>query len=307
MIKDNIRKVKERIEKTCLKIGCNPSSINIVAISKGRAIEEIKEVIEAGITNIGENRVQEASIKHSKFSVLYSSAKIKNFGKTSPKFYMKFGVTVQRSEVNQGVIPAPVFTGVNSAGIQRGHGRMDARFHGHDKNGRRELPEAELLQFGGLFPVFKWHMVGHLQINKVKNAVRIFDLIQSVDSLCLAQEIDKQAKKIDKIQDILIEIKTSPEETKFGLNLDKALEAIKEIDKLKNINLKGLMTIAPIVCEPDNSRPYFRMLKELFDRINRQNRLNRLNILSMGMTDDYEAAIGEGSNMLRLGRAIFEG
>ncbi len=228
MIKGNIRLVRKRIERSCSKIGRNPSSVNIVAISKGRAIEEVKEVIEAGITDIGENRVQEAV---SKFNELRT---------------------------------------------------MNYKL--------------------------RTHLVGRLQTNKVKHAVRIFDLIQSVDSLRLAQEIDKQAKKIDKIQDILIEIKTSPEETKFGLNPDKALEVIKEIDKLKNINLKGLMTIAPIVDEPKNSRPYFRMLRELRDKINSlQLTAYNLEFLSMGMSDDYEAAIEEGANMVRLGRAIFEG
>jgi len=147
-------------------------------------------------------------------------------------------------------------------------------------------------------------LVGHLQTNKVKDAVRIFDLIQSVDSLRLAAEIDKQAAKINKIQDILIEIKTSPEATKFGLKPNAAIEVIKEIAQLKNINMKGLMTIAPLVDEPEKTRPYFRQLRELRDYLRAMN--YELGILSMGMTDDFEVAIEEGSNMVRIGRAIFE-
>ena len=150
-------------------------------------------------------------------------------------------------------------------------------------------------------------MVGHLQTNKVKDATKIFDLIHSVDSLHLAQEIDKQAARINKAQDILIEIKTSPEANKFGLKPDDAVEVIKEIVKLKNINLRGLMTIAPIVDNPEKARIYFRMLKELRERICSQlSAFSSQLILSMGMTDDFEVAIEEGADMVRLGRVIFE-
>ncbi|MBL7151525.1 MAG: YggS family pyridoxal phosphate-dependent enzyme [Candidatus Omnitrophica bacterium] len=153
----------------------------------------------------------------------------------------------------------------------------------------------------------KWHMVGHLQRNKVKEAVRIFDLIHSVDSARLALEIDRQATVINKIQDILVEVKTYPEEPKFGLKADEAIEVIKKISQLKNLNLKGLMTIAPIVAAPEDARPYFRMLRELQSKINKLGIINYgLQTLSMGMTDDFEVAIEEGSTMVRLGRAIFD-
>jgi pyridoxal phosphate enzyme (YggS family) len=123
----------------------------------------------------------------------------------------------------------------------------------------------------------------------------------------LAQEIDREAGKINKIQDILIEIKTSAEETKFGIKADEAIKVIAELAGLKNINIKGLMTIAPIVDNPEKTRPYFKMLRELRDRINSLNTIPfTLYALSMGMTDDFEIAIEEGSNMVRLGRAIFE-
>jgi pyridoxal phosphate enzyme (YggS family) len=217
MVKDNIAKIKGRI----------PGHITIVAVSKNRAPEEIKEAVEAGITDIGENKVQEALLK---------------------------------------------------------------------------FPELRTMGYS-----IRTHMVGHLQTNKAKEAVKIFDLIQSVDSLRLAQEIDKQAAKINKIQDILIEVKTSPEATKSGLKPDEAIEVIKQIAKLKNVKIKGLMTIAPVVDNPEKSRPYFRMLRELRDKINRLRTTPcELRILSMGMTDDFLVAIEEGADMVRLGRAIFE-
>ncbi|MBU1870299.1 MAG: YggS family pyridoxal phosphate-dependent enzyme [Candidatus Omnitrophica bacterium] len=145
----------------------------------------------------------------------------------------------------------------------------------------------------------KWHMVGHLQTNKVKDALKIFDLIHSVDSFRLAGEIDKQAAKISKVQDCLIEVKTSPEATKFGVNPEETLEFIKQIAQFKNIRVKGLMTIAPLVDMPELVRPYFRQLRELRDEINGEL------LLSMGMSDDFEVAIEEGANIIRLGRVIF--
>ena len=233
MIKENILRMNAQILRVCSKTDRNPEEISIVAVSKGRNLQEIREVASAGITEIGEIRVQEAVFKLNE-------------------------LTDQRLPAGQ-------------AGI-------------------------------------KWHMVGHLQTNKAKEAVKIFDLIQSVDSLHLAAEIDKQAAKINKVQDILIEIKTSTEATKLGLKPDAAIEVIKEIIKLKNINVKGLMTIAPLTGDPEKARPYFRMLRELRDEINQCSADSlQLKVLSMGMSDDFEVAIEEGSNMVRLGRAIFEG
>ncbi len=150
-------------------------------------------------------------------------------------------------------------------------------------------------------PEIQWHMIGHLQKNKVKDAVGIFQLIHSVDSLVLAEEINKRAAKINKIQDILLEVKTSPETTKSGLGPDKVKEAIGEISRLKNINIKGLMTIAPLVNHPEEARPYFKKLRELRESTNASY------ILSMGMTDDFEVAIEEGADIIRIGRGIFQG
>ncbi|MDD4981031.1 MAG: YggS family pyridoxal phosphate-dependent enzyme [Candidatus Omnitrophica bacterium] len=231
MVKENILKIKEHISLACAKIKQDPGKITIVAVSKDRTIGQIKEAIEAGVTDIGENRVQEALSKYN-----------------------------------------------------------------------------ELTAYDLQLTTTKWHMVGHLQTNKAKDAVKIFDLIQSVDSLRLAQAIDKEAAKLGKIQDILLEIKTSPEESKTGLKAEEAIEVIEDIARMKNINIKGLMTIAPLADNPEKTRPYFRMLRELRDKVNALTTSDkRLTTLSMGMTDDFEIAIEEGSNMVRLGRAIFEG
>jgi hypothetical protein len=229
MIKENVFKIKERILSICSKTNRNPDTITIVAVSKDRTPEQIKEVIETGITDIGENKIQEAILKYNNLT----------------------------------------------------------------PNTQYPIP-------------IKWHMVGHLQTNKVKEAIRIFDLIHSVDSIHLAAEINKQAARINKIQDILIQVNTSSKGIKFGLKPDETIEVIKEIAKLKNLNIKGLMTIASIVDDPEKTRPYFRMLRELRDEIGKFGiwKLG-FGILSMGMTDDFEVAIEEDANMLRLGRAIF--
>ena len=215
MIKENVLKVRKRIESACLRARREPVAVKLIAVSKNRSIEEIEEAVASGITEFGENRVQEALLKYS-------------------------------------ALPA------------------------------------------------QWHMVGHLQTNKVKDAVKIFNLIQSVDSLRLAREINQEALKVNKIQEILLEVKVSPEATKFGLSPEEVPGVIREASGLDNIKIKGLMTIAPIVQTPEEARPYFRMLKDLRARIDSKM------ILSMGMSDDFEVAIEEGSDMVRIGRAIFE-
>ena len=214
----NITNIKARIAAACFKVGRSPDSVSLIAVTKGRDIEQINEAAKSGITDIGENRVQEALLKYS-------------------------------------VIKASV----------------------------------------------KWHMVGHLQTNKVKDAVRIFDLIHSVDGLPLAQEINKQATKINKVQDILLEVKTSPEATKFGITPDDIVSVYRATAKFNNLRVKGLMTIAPAADDPKQARPYFRQLRNIRDGIDKHL------VLSMGMSDDYEVAIEEGADIIRIGRALFEG
>ena len=192
MLKESVLAVRKRIASACARAKQDADAVTLVAVSKGRTVAQIEEALEAGISDIGENRVNEASVKYN-------------------------------------TRPLSV---------------VDGR------------------------PI-KWHMVGHLQTNKAKTAVEIFDLIHSVDSIRLAEELDKQASRINKVQYILVEVKTSPEATKFGLKPEETAGIISEIVRLKNIRIKGLMTIAPIVSNPEEARPYFRKLKEIFDEINR--------------------------------------
>jgi len=152
----------------------------------------------------------------------------------------------------------------------------------------------------------KWHLIGHLQTNKVKYAVEIFDLIHSVDSIKLAKEIDNRSVQFKKTIDVLIEVNISGEETKYGYNPEKVEAFLKEISEFSGIRVRGLMTIAPISKNKEEVRPYFRRLRELSERIRDKNIKNiKMDYLSMGMTDDFEIAIEEGANMVRIGRGIF--
>jgi len=154
----------------------------------------------------------------------------------------------------------------------------------------------------------RWHLIGHLQTNKVKDAVRIFDLIHSVDSLKLAEEISKRAGVFDKTQNILIEVKTSEEATKYGALPDEVFDLVEKAAVLPNIKIMGLMTMAPVVSDAREARPYFKRLKKLSEAIAATKTGNvDMRYLSMGMTQDFEAAIEEGANMVRIGHAIFEG
>ena len=149
-----------------------------------------------------------------------------------------------------------------------------------------------------------WHMIGTLQKNKVKYAVNAAELIHSVDSLELVEEINNRAEKFGKVQKILLEVKTSEEETKSGLETgNEILSLVKRCSELKNIELKGLMTMAPLTDDANIIRKSFRDLRNLKDQIN--NKGYNLTELSMGMTSDFEIAIEEGATMIRIGSAIF--
>ena len=152
----------------------------------------------------------------------------------------------------------------------------------------------------------KWHMIGHLQRNKVKYIVGKVALIHSVDSYRLAEEISIQAKKHNTTVPILVEVNIAHEESKFGISEEDAILLVKEISELENIRIMGLMTIAPYVENPEDNRMYFRKIKELSVDINSKNIDNvSMGILSMGMTGDYEVAIEEGATMVRVGTGIF--
>ena len=152
----------------------------------------------------------------------------------------------------------------------------------------------------------KWHFIGHLQSNKAKYAVRMFDLIHSVDSFKLAKALDKEASKHDKVQDILIQVNISREETKSGIDATEAIELVSQISRLENIRVQGLMTMPPFFDAPEQARPFFRELARLRDRIAAIDIPGvQMAELSMGMTGDFEVAIAEGATLVRIGTAIF--
>lgn len=152
----------------------------------------------------------------------------------------------------------------------------------------------------------EWHFIGHLQKNKVKRAVTVFDMIETVDSVEIAKEIDKRCGQIGKVMPVLIEINSGEEEQKFGVHPEYAEELIKEISGLQNIKVMGLMTMGPRFGNPENSRPYFVKMREVFEKVRRLNLPNvEMKYLSMGMTNSYKVAIEEGANIVRIGTMIF--
>ncbi|MCG4564013.1 YggS family pyridoxal phosphate-dependent enzyme [Anaerosalibacter bizertensis] len=151
-----------------------------------------------------------------------------------------------------------------------------------------------------------WHMIGHLQSNKVKYIIDKVNLIHSLDRLSLAKEINKRAKAKDIVKDVLIQVNISEEKSKFGLKKEEVVPFIEKILEMENIRVKGLMTMAPHVENPEEIRYVFRDLRNLGYKIENRNYENiEMKYLSMGMSNDYEVAIEEGSNMVRLGTALF--
>ena len=176
--------------------------------------------------------------------------------------------------------------------------------------GIRDFGENKVQELDQKMPVMpediKWHMIGHLQRNKVKYIAGKVALIHSVDTYRLAEEINIQAKKKNVIIPILIEVNIAQEESKFGTSKEDAILLVEEISKLENVRIKGLMTIAPNVSDPEENRLYFRGIKQLSVDIRNKNIDNvSMDILSMGMTGDYMVAIEEGATMVRVGTGIF--
>jgi pyridoxal phosphate enzyme (YggS family) len=163
--------------------------------------------------------------------------------------------------------------------------------------GENRLQEAEdkMAQLSDLRPDVTWHMVGHLQSNKARAAVELFDIIHSIDSVRLAEIL---SRRLERRFPVLLQVNVSGEATKSGVAMGEIAGVVQEIKKLHNTKLMGLMTIAPLVSDPEEVRPVFRKLRELRDSL-------ELEHLSMGMTDDFEVAVEEGATMLRIGRAIF--
>ncbi|MPW26019.1 YggS family pyridoxal phosphate-dependent enzyme [Alkalibaculum sp. M08DMB] len=215
----NIEKNLDQIIETI------PSDVNLVAVTKNRTVEEIQRVVDYGIIDLGENRVQELIEK-----------------------------------------------------------------------------------FDKVVGDVRWHLIGHLQTNKVKYIIDKVHLIHSVDSLKLAKEISSQSKKNNIFTKILIQINVSREESKYGIYLQDIESFLYAIDELENISVQGLMTMAPNIENIEEIRHIFRKLKELYDKIKDKQNLYKnvdMNFLSMGMTNDYSTALEEGSNIVRIGRGIF--
>ncbi len=223
-MRQRLKNIRKRIQNAVVSCGRDPESVCLVAVSKTVPENRVKEAVEAGVTHLGENYIQEAR------------KKIENLS----------GCRVS------------------------------------------------------------WHFIGHLQSNKAKYAVKLFDLIHSVDSFKLARELDKQAGKINKIQKILIQVNMGKELSKSGVFEEDAYQLLKKISFLENISVKGFMTIPPFFDNPEKARPYFSALRNLRDSLDKRKPGHvSLKELSMGMTGDFEAAIEEGATCVRIGTAIF--
>ena len=222
MLKEKLSDVNKNIAEACKRCGRDPKEVTLIAVSKTKPVEMLKEAYDCGVRVFGENKVQELEIK----------------------------------------IP--------------------------------NLPSD-----------ISWHMIGHLQRNKVKYLIGKVDLIHSVDTLRLAEEISRLSVKNQVVTDILIEVNDG-EETKFGTDMNETITLVEDIAKLPGIHIKGLMTIAPYVVDSEENREFFRKIKDLSVDIAAKNIDNvDMDVLSMGMTNDYIVAIEEGATMVRVGTGIF--
>ena len=233
-IVNNLFSINERIARAAERSHRTPDSIELVAVTKGRSVPEMQAVLDAGVTNIGENRIQEAQQKY--------------------------------AAVNATLINA--------------------------------VPARETC---------RWHLIGHLQRNKVKVALQMFSLIHSVDSLRLLAEIarrfEAQAQRID----VLIQVNTTRETSKYGLDAEDLLAFMEAAQTYPRANIVGLMTMGQLSPSPEANRSAFALLKSLAEKIETQQFPGvTMQYLSMGMTNDFEVAIEEGANLVRIGRAIFD-
>lgn len=222
-IHENLKQVRDRVAAAADRAGRDPEAVRIVAVSKTKPVSLILEAIDAGVTEIGENQLQEARAKYDQ-------------------------------------IDRPV----------------------------------------------KWHFVGHLQRNKVKAALRFFDLIHSVDSLRLLNEINRRSAGLNCQTDVLVQVNTSGESSKYGVQPEQALSFIESVLDYGHVRIKGLMTIGPFAPNVDAVRPSFALLRRLQEQVKSQ-RFDGVDMayLSMGMTHDFEVAVEEGANIIRIGTAIF--
>ncbi len=182
----------------------------------------------------------------------------------------------------------------------------DAFMQGMRDIGENRVQEAQKKK-ANVLPGAKWHMIGHLQTNKVKDALELFDLIHSLDSIELARKIDKEANKAGKIAEVLVQVNTSGEEAKYGIKPEEASNFLREVSALQHIKVLGLMTITPLAEDAETVRPHLKRLREIYDAVSQELIPNiEMKYLSMGMSQDFDIAIEEGANMVRIGSAIFK-
>jgi pyridoxal phosphate enzyme (YggS family) len=194
---------------------------------------------------------------------------------------------------------------VGAAKTRSPHEIMEAIDAGLTIVGENYVQEAEQA-FNILGHRVKWHMIGHLQKNKVKKAVNIFDMIETIDSMKLCALVDRASGETGKIMPVLIEINSGEEDQKAGVMPEQAIPLIKGIAALKNIRVMGLMTMGPLTIDPEALRPCFRKTREIFDHIKNENLEGvEMKYLSMGMSDSYKIAIEEGANLVRIGTGLF--
>ncbi len=225
MVEENYQKVLASIEAARARRTSVPreASVKLIAVTKNHDVAAMREAIDAGASDIGENRIQEAA-------------------------------------------------------------------------GKFEKLERQVT----------WHLIGHLQTNKAKQAVKYFDLIHSVDSLHLARALDKEASRIGKVQDILLQVNLAREDSKSGLYKEELLEVFQEVDSLPGLRIRGLMCMAPNYEDVENCRPLFREMYGIYQKVRDMDwQKAQVDCLSMGMSHDYEIAVEEGANIVRVGTAIF--
>jgi len=213
--------------------------------------------------------------------------------------YIKNNVNVILSEVSNNI---KIVAAVKSRNCQEIQEAIDS---GINLIGHNYIQEA-IDTYNVVSNNVKWHFIGHLQKNKVKKAVKIFDIIETIDSFELAEEISKKSKEINKVMSILIEINIGMEENKKGVLPDNVFSLVENISKLSNVQIKGLMTMGPYFENSEKIRPFFKKTKTIFDNLKEKNISNvDMKYLSMGMTNSYKVAIEEGANIIRIGTKIF--
>jgi PLP dependent protein len=272
-IASNIARIKQKIAVAAARSGRDPNTIKLMAVTKTVAPERILQAVDSGITLLGENYVQEVK---DKIPIIRDCMAIEK--PASLEGVQKWSDARRTRTESRGVYGNTLSDAVGSA----------------------------TQQMSVFQQPLQWHMIGHLQTNKAKYAVKMFDSVQSVDRLELAQELSKRAGAIDRRLKILIEVNVSGEKSKSGVPAAEAIELIRMVAVLPHLEVEGLMTMAPYSDNPENARPYFRALRQLRNEIARAG-IDNINMeeLSMGMTDDFETAIEEGATIVRIGRAIF--